>query len=82
MPKVLDEFVKDRLADPGFYPDKSQEERESIAWAIANKNRDKLAHAPAASRGEMFAISTALDVMGCYGVADAVDEIASNIGEC
>lgn len=37
MPAPIDDFVQDRLADPSFYPDKDDAERESIAWGIGWK---------------------------------------------
>lgn len=36
MPKAVHDLAQELLADPNFYPDKPQEEREKIAWATAN----------------------------------------------
>lgn len=41
MPKVLDRFVQDRLKDESFYPEKSDEDRTSLAWALANKLKNE-----------------------------------------
>lgn len=46
MPKFVDDFVSDRLKDKSFYPELSEKERKSIAFAIAykqynNKNKRK-----------------------------------------
>ena len=37
MPKVVEDFVLARLADSDFYPEKSRDDRKSIAYALANK---------------------------------------------
>jgi hypothetical protein len=37
MPKQIEEEVKSLLGKPDFYPDKSEEERERLAYAIATK---------------------------------------------
>lgn len=37
MPKAVEELKDKLLSDPKFYEDKSPEEQESIAWAIAYK---------------------------------------------
>ena len=45
MPKPVHDMVKKMLANESFYPDKSEEDRESTAWAIAyskfNKRKKK-----------------------------------------
>jgi len=45
MPKPVDDMVDSMLADKSFYPEKSKDDRESTAWAIAysqyNKRRKK-----------------------------------------
>ena len=42
MPKKVHDLVHKLLADPDFYPNKSEKEQEAIAWAIAySKNKDK-----------------------------------------
>jgi hypothetical protein len=41
MPKVVHDLVDKLLADPDFYPEKSEEDRESTAWAIAYSKQKK-----------------------------------------
>jgi hypothetical protein len=41
MPKAVHDAAAEMVADKKFYPDKSEEERKSIAWAIATKNYKK-----------------------------------------
>ena len=41
MPKVVHDAANKMIADSKFFPDKSEEERKSIAWAIATKNYKK-----------------------------------------
>jgi hypothetical protein len=35
MPKPVDDMVNEMLADPDFYPEKSEKQQEAIAWATA-----------------------------------------------
>jgi hypothetical protein len=45
MPKEVDDLVKELLADPDFYPEKSEKAQEATAWAISwsqyNKKKKK-----------------------------------------
>ena len=45
MPKKVDEIHDALIEDPNFYPEKSEKEQESLAWAIAwskyNKSNKK-----------------------------------------
>ncbi len=41
MPKPVHDLVDTLLDDPDFYPEKSKEDRESTAWAIAYSNYNK-----------------------------------------
>jgi hypothetical protein len=41
MPKKVHDLVDKLLADPDFYPQKSQKEQEAIAWAIAYSKHKK-----------------------------------------
>lgn len=45
MPKEVDDLVKELLADPDFYPEKSKKAQEATAWAISwsqfNKKKKK-----------------------------------------
>lgn len=43
MPKAIHDAANKMIADKGFYPDKSEEDRKSIAWAIATKAHKKKA---------------------------------------
>lgn len=46
MPESVENLVRKLLADPRFYPDKSPEERRSIAYAVANKQLGVSSSAP------------------------------------
>jgi len=41
MPKPVHDLVDTLLDNPDFYPEKSKEDRESTAWAIAYSNYNK-----------------------------------------
>ena len=41
MPKPVHDLVDTLLDDPDFYPEKSKDDRESTAWAIAYSNYNK-----------------------------------------
>ena len=41
MPKPVHDMVEKMLANESFYPDKSEEDRESTAWAIAYSKFNK-----------------------------------------
>jgi hypothetical protein len=45
MPKFVDDLANKLKEDPDFYPEKSDKQREGIAWAVAwsqfNKNKSK-----------------------------------------
>lgn len=41
MPKPVHDLVDKLLDNPDFYPEKSKEDRESTAWAIAYSNFNK-----------------------------------------
>ena len=41
MPKPVHDLVDKLLDNPDFYPEKSKEDRESTAWAIAYSNFKK-----------------------------------------
>ena len=41
MPKPVDDLVDTLLDDSDFYPEKSRDDRESTAWAIAYSNYNK-----------------------------------------
>jgi hypothetical protein len=41
MPKPVHDLVDTLLDNPDFYPEKSEEERTSTAWAIAYSNYNK-----------------------------------------
>jgi len=41
MPKPVDDMVHSMLADKSFYPEKSKDDRESTAWAIAYSQYNK-----------------------------------------
>ena len=41
MPKPVHDMVDSLLEDPDFYPEKSKDDRESTAWAIAYSKFNK-----------------------------------------
>lgn len=41
MPKPVHDLVDKLLENPDFYPEKSEEDRKSTAWAIAYSNFNK-----------------------------------------
>jgi len=41
MPKPVHDMVEKMLANDSFYPEKSEEDRESAAWAIAYSKFNK-----------------------------------------
>ena len=65
MPKKVDEIHDALIADPNFYPDKSDKQKESIAWAIAwSKMKNKKKKRKKKSMDLLNKIITALEERG------------------
>jgi len=90
MPKFVDNFVSERLKDNSFYPELSEKERKSIAFAIAyktlnekkqKKNKKKSFFIGHNTRySELLRLCRHLDYKGQYRTADKIVE-AFNRGE-
>jgi len=86
MPKVVHDLVEKLLADPDFYPEKSEKEQEAIAWAIAYSKHNKM---KGRKKRKSKANSNVIDTMLAYGKkleansnfyeADALIRIAVNL---
>jgi len=85
MPKVVHDFVDKLLADPDFYPEKSEKEQEAIAWAIAyskhnekkGKSRKKKANADVIDT--IVSYGKKLEANSNFYEADALIRIAVNL---
>jgi hypothetical protein len=90
MPKFVDDFVSERLKDKSFYPELSEKERKSIAFAIANKTLNKKKQNKNKKKSFFIGVNTRysellrlcryLDHKGQYRTADKIVE-ALNRGE-
>jgi hypothetical protein len=60
MPKEVHKLVDKLLADPDFYPKKSQKEQEAIAWAIAYSKHNKKRKRKKASSDEFNIVESML----------------------
>jgi len=88
MPKEVEKFVKDRLNDSDFYPEKSEEEREQIAWGIGTKQYKKKHHQKLKSKtksrksdviNDLIKLAMSYDQMGLYQQADECDLQIANL---
>lgn len=74
MPKIIHDLVNKLLRKKDFYPDRPQKERESLAWAIAYKQkghtRKHKKHASAFR--ELSACANNLDLRGLHEEADLI----------
>ena len=81
MPKPVDDLVKTLLEDPNFYPEKSEKDKESTAWAIAwsqyNKKKNKKKKKKALSK--LNKVITALEKSGSLRLANELNEIFTRI---
>jgi len=69
MPKRVHDLVDKLLRKKDFYPDKSEEEREDIAWGIAQKQLgDKKSEVVA----DLLRAADHLDALGLHKEADIV----------
>lgn len=83
MPKKVDEIHDALIADPEFYPEKSDKQKESIAWAIAwskfkNKKSKKRKKK---SMKELNKVITALEDKGFEKEANALHQIFLKISQ-
>lgn len=83
MPKKVDEIHDALIADPEFYPEKSDKQKESIAWAIAwskfkNKKSKKRKKK---SMKELNKVITALEDKGYEKEANALHQIFLKISQ-
>jgi hypothetical protein len=60
MPKEVHDLVDKLLADPDFYPNKSEKEQKAIAWAIAYSKKGKKSNKKKASTDDFNAANTIL----------------------
>lgn len=88
MPKPVHDLVDKLLADPDFYPEKSQKEQEAIAWAIAyskyNKSKGKKSKASVDSLRTAMGLITyskKLEAANHHIHADALMEIVRDLSE-
>ena len=85
MPKVVHDLVDKLLADPDFYPEKSEKEQEAIAWAIANSKHNKKKGKSRKNKANADAINTIvsygkkLEANSNFHEADALIRIAVNL---
>ena len=83
MPKKVDEIHDALIADPEFYPEKSDKQKESIAWAIAwskfkNKKSKKRKKK---SMKDLNKVITALEDKGFEKEANALHQIFLKISQ-
>jgi hypothetical protein len=71
MPKRVHDLVNKLLQKKDFYPDKFQEEREEIAWGIAQK---QLKHKKSQTVENLLRAAEYLDSLGLYREADVISE--------
>lgn len=85
MPKVVHDLVDKLLADPDFYPEKSEKEQEAIAWAIAYSKHNKMkgkrkkTKANANVIDKILSYGKKLEASSNYQEADALIKIAVNL---
>ena len=87
MPKPVDDLVETLLKNPDFYPEKSEDEQKSIAFAIAwkqyNKSKKKSSEIMNNIKVASNLISYAqkLDANGNYDESDSILRIAQLLSE-
>jgi len=81
MPKKVDEIHNALIADPNFYPDKSDKQQESIAWAIAWSNYKKTNKRKKKSMDDLSKVITALEEIGFEKEASTLHEIFLKISQ-
>jgi hypothetical protein len=92
MPKPVDDLVETLLSNPDFYPDKSEKEQKSIAFAIAlkqyNKSNKKKSNKKSSNiinnvriASNLVSYSYKLDNNGNFDIADELLRIAYSLIE-
>ena len=81
MPKQVDEMVEALLSDPKFYPEKSEKQQESIAWAIAWSKYNKKNKRKKKSLHEINKIVTALENQGMSQEAGFMHEMFLKVAQ-
>jgi hypothetical protein len=81
MPKIVHDLVDKLLADPDFYPEKSDKEQNAIAWAIAYSKYNKMKgkkkkKANTDTIDTMISYGRKLEASAKYNEADALMKIA------
>lgn len=77
MPKEVHDLVNKLLRKKDFYPEKSEEDRKSTAWAIATEQIKKKHHKSSYVL-EFIKCASILDELGFYKEADQVIKLAQN----
>jgi hypothetical protein len=81
MPKKVDEIHDALIADPDFYPDKSDKQQESIAWAIAWSKFKKTKKRKKKSIDDLNKVITALEEIGFEKEACTLHEVFLKIAQ-
>ena len=82
MPKKVDEIHDALIADPNFYPEKSDKQKESIAWAIAwSKFKKKSKKRKKKSMDDLNKVITALENYGMLKEADELHNIFIKVAQ-
>lgn len=81
MPAEVHHLVDKLLAKDDFYPEKSEEEREHIAWAIAQiqTGHGKRHKKKSGVAKELSRIASALDQNGLHDLADSLTEVMTSL---
>lgn len=80
MPKSVDKLVKKLLADPDFYPEKSDKEQEAIAWAIAySKNKSKSKKKSKKASNELLKLVQASKILEATGNFSESDSVSNKL---
>jgi hypothetical protein len=91
MPKPVDDLVETLLKNPDFYPEKSEDEQKSIAFAIARKQYNKSKKKSKKKSSEiinnmkvasnLISYAQKLDANGNYDESDSILRIAQLLSE-
>lgn len=87
MPKPVDDLVETLLKNPDFYPEKSEDEQKSIAFAIALKqyNKSKRKSSEIMNNikvaSNLISYAQKLDANGNYDESDSILRIAQLLSE-
>ena len=82
MPKKVDEIHDALIADPNFYPEKSDKQKESIAWAIAwSKFKKKSKKRKKKSMDDLNKVIIALEDYGMQKEANELHNIFVKVAQ-